>query len=171
MKQIKKQKKQESGRSMIEMVGVLAVMGLITAGAFVLISSAMKSQKTSRLDDDVSAIVAGVRLLYNSAENFSGLKNDALDVIGYGTDVKNPYGGNYYVAVDSADNTKFNVYVGGLSGGECKALKGRNFPGGGDNVAGKGAITVSNGALTVASGDCTATTATNSVQITYSKVQ
>ena len=58
----KQNKKHESGRSMIEMVGVLAVMGLITAAAFVLITSAMRSQKLSRADDDISALAAGVRL-------------------------------------------------------------------------------------------------------------
>ena len=165
MKQIKKTKKQESGRSMIEMVGVLAVMGLITAGAFVLISSAMKSQKTSRLDDDVSAIVAGVRLLYNSADNFSGLTNEALGVIGYGSDVKNPYGGSYYV---SGSGTTFYVYVDALSQSECNALKGRKFPGGGNTVTGGSQVKVDS-STQVASLD--GTSCGKAVRITYSKVQ
>ena len=37
--------RQESGRSMIEMVGVLAIMGMLTAGAFVLISLGINRQK------------------------------------------------------------------------------------------------------------------------------
>ena len=171
MKQIKKTKKQESGRSMIEMVGVLAVMGLITAGAFVLISSAMKSQKTSRLDDDVSAIVAGVRLLYNSADSFADLKSDALEVIGYGTDVKNPYGGKYAVAKGSGTAPQeFYVYVDGLSSGECKALTGRKFPGGGNSVSGGGTVSVTDGVVSVTGNACPST-GTGSVRITYSKVQ
>ena len=125
MKQTKKTKKTESGRSMIEMVGVLAVMGLITAGAFILISSAMSSQKTSRVDDDVSAIVAGTRLLYNSQSTFDGLTSSALDSLGFAGN--NPYGGDYYLA---GSGTDFNVGIGGLSEAQAKTLLARSWPGG-----------------------------------------
>ena len=94
----KQNKKHESGRSMIEMVGVLAVMGLITAAAFVLITSAMRSQKLSRADDDISALVAGVRLLYNNSANFDGLVNQSantLKALGF-ENVKSPYGSGGY---------------------------------------------------------------------------
>ena len=37
--------KQESGRSMIEMLGVLAIMGVITVGAIEMIQLAMNTQK------------------------------------------------------------------------------------------------------------------------------
>ena len=102
-KQIKKtNKKHESGRSMIEMVGVLAVMGLITAAAFVLITSAMRSQKVSRVDDDVSAISAGVRLLYTNSDDFSGIttatSTKVLKSIGFGS-VKPAYGSDATYAV------------------------------------------------------------------------
>ena len=41
--------RQESGRSMIEMLGVLAIMGVITVGAISMISYAMRMQKQSRI--------------------------------------------------------------------------------------------------------------------------
>ena len=164
MKQIKKTKKQESGRSMIEMVGVLAVMGLITAGAFVLISSAMRSQKLSRADDDVSAIAAGIRLLYNSQENFANLTSSALSAIGFDATNANPYGGAYYTNVASP-TTKFYVGIQGLTVNEAKALTARKWPGGGDTVQ----------CCKVASNNwtCSANCATdaNAVRITYDKVQ
>jgi len=94
----KQNKKHESGRSMIEMVGVLAVMGLITAAAFVLITSAMRSQKLSRADDDISALAAGVRLLYNNSADAGGFKGivtatsaNTLKVLGFDK-VKPAYG-------------------------------------------------------------------------------
>lgn len=95
-KKIKKaNKKHETGRSMIEMVGVLAIMGLVTAAAFVLITSAMRSQKISRADDDISALVAGVRLLYaNGTAGFDGIgdvSKATLSTLGYGS-VKPVYG-------------------------------------------------------------------------------
>ena len=51
--------KDESGRSMIEMLGVLAIMGGITVGAIGIISSAMRTQKRSTVNDDVIQMVAG----------------------------------------------------------------------------------------------------------------
>ena len=172
MKQKKQTKKQESGRSMIEMVGVLAVMGLITAGAFVLITSAMSSQKMSRVDDDVSAIVAGTRLLYNTQANFNGLNNEATGLLGFSG--SNPYGGNYYLS--SADtttttetNARFYVYVGGLSKSQCNALKGRSWPGGskGQTV---GTATLSNNVVSWTAATACADGSTNVVRIEYGKV-
>jgi len=138
MKKTKKQvrkvnKKHESGRSMIEMVGVLAVMGLITAGAFVLISSAMSSQRISRVDDDVSALVQGVRLLYNSNNNFNGLNDDALKVLAF-SDVKNPFGGVYHVITSDAatatqSEARFKIVITGLGEANATALKGRKWSG------------------------------------------
>ena len=140
MKKTKKQfrkvnKKHESGRSMIEMVGVLAVMGLITAGAFVLISSAMSSQRISRVDDEVSALVQGVRLLYNANNNFTGLSDDALQVLAFST-VKNPFGGGYHLRTsDNSDviqkNARFTIVIDGLGAANAKALAGRVWPSGG----------------------------------------
>ena len=65
--------KYESGRSMVEMVGVLAIAGLITAGAFVLIRAGLSSQKRSRAADEVATIVASVRSLSAEREDFANL--------------------------------------------------------------------------------------------------
>ena len=139
-KQTKKAtKKNESGRSMIEMVGVLAVMGLITAAAFVLITSAMKQQKLSRGDDDVAAIVAGVRLLYNNAEDFSRLTSEnsagTLEVLGFAS-VKSPYGTDYNLAVNS-DTTKFDISFDADKHSTCVALAGRTWPSNGQAKCGE----------------------------------
>lgn len=148
MKKTKKQfrkvnKKHESGRSMIEMVGVLAVMGLITAAAFVLITSAMRSQKISRADDDVAAIAAGVRLLYNTSPDFAGLDNDAsgegtLEVLGY-KNVTPPYGsGSYKIAAAECEDqsgkkdcfiVSFPVGSDDNAANQCKTLGGRTWVG------------------------------------------
>ncbi len=165
MKQTKKTKKTESGRSMIEMVGVLAVMGLITAGAFVLITSAMSSQKISRVDDDVSAIVAGTRLLYNGQPaGFAGLSDVALKTMGF-DNVKNPWGGNYGINSSACSkggtaNECFTVTIGGFdSEDRCNALMNRTWAGGGKPGGFDGSTTCAkNGKLFDA-------------KITYGKVQ
>lgn len=131
-------KKHESGRSMIEMVGVLAVMGLITAAAFVLITSAMRSQKLSRADDDISALAAGVRLLYNNTvtdgkTDFSGINaatsTNTLKVLGFES-VKSPYGGVYTVATGT-DTSTFTISFDAGDANACSALKERGWANGG----------------------------------------
>lgn len=164
-KQVRKvTKKHESGRSMIEMVGVLAVMGLITAAAFVLITSAMRSQKLSRADDDISALAAGVRLLYNNTisngkTDFSGIdtagSENTLKVLGFDS-VKSPYGGAYTVAVDSGDSSKFTISFDTGDANTCAALKQRTWANGGTadcgtttTGTGTNAQTVPNGTLII----------------------
>jgi type II secretory pathway pseudopilin PulG len=136
-KKMKKQnKKHESGRSMIEMVGVLAVMGLITAAAFVLITSAMRSQKLSRADDDISALAAGVRLLYNNSPDFSNLtaaqSANTLKALGFDK-VKPAYGSSdtYTVKVDSSDSSKFVISFDAGDASTCSALAARTWGNGG----------------------------------------
>jgi len=150
-KQIKRtNKKHESGRSMIEMVGVLAVMGLITAGAFVLITSAMRSQKLSRADDDISALAAGVRLLYNNSAATtgfagvgSGTEADNATLVALGFDnVKPAYGpGSKYIIKEegctaASGNTpkkceKFSISFDSGDADTCASLKARKWANGG----------------------------------------
>ena len=127
-------KKHESGRSMIEMVGVLAVMGLITAAAFVLITSAMRSQKLSRADDDVAALAAGVRLLYNNTTSFTGIGSaNVLKVLGFDT-VKAPYGNDTYTVGAAQQSTKGDRFYISFNAGDattCAGLAGRTWGNGG----------------------------------------
>ena len=166
----KTNKKTESGRSMIEMVGVLAVMGLITAGAFVLISSAMSSQRISRVDDDVSAIVQGVRLLYNANNNFNGLSDDALTVLSF-KDVKNPFGGEYHILSTDAstatqNQARFKVVVTGLGSANAKALQARKWPSGGSAKCAT-SYTAANSTITGEATTCS--TSSTVVSIEYGK--
>ena len=113
--------RQESGRSMIEMVGVLAIMGIITAGAFVLISTALNTQKRSRVTDDVTAIVSGVRTLLGEYDDFSNIDNSTI-FAAMSMSNKNPYGGTYEVATDATNPRQFVVSINGLSKADCQGL-------------------------------------------------
>lgn len=113
--------KQESGRSMIEMIGVLAIMAVITAGAFVLISTAFHTQKRSRVTDDVASIVSGVRSLLGEYDDFSNIDNSTI-FGAIAVSNKNPYGGTYELAVDTANPRQFIVSINGLSKSDCEGL-------------------------------------------------
>ena len=121
MKNTQKTKKTESGRSMIEMVGVLAVMGLITATAFILITSALNNQRISRVNDDISGIVSGIRTLYATQPTFQNLKgkeSDAMATIGYDT-VKSPFGESYTL---TSDGTNLTLSVDTKKATTCNAI-------------------------------------------------
>jgi len=129
---MKKQiKKQQSGRSMIEMVGVLAVMGLITAGAFVLIGSASSSQKRNRVIDDVMEIASGMRSLYAVVEEFPAKSNmPAVSTLlnSMNKSSVGPYSGSAY-SVERASGTTFTVSLTKVPNGDCSALKIKEWKG------------------------------------------
>ena len=109
---------QESGRSMIEMVGVLAIMGMLTATAFALISLGINRQKQARVMDDVVTIVSGVRGLLGDYDDFSNIDNFAAMSVSS----KNPYGGTYELSVDPYDARQFIIRINGLNKSDCEAL-------------------------------------------------
>ncbi len=113
--------KQESGRSMIEMVGVLAIMGMLTATAFVLISLGINRQKQARVIDDVGLIVSGVRGLLGDYDDFSNIDNSTI-FAAMSVSNKNPYGGTYELSVNRANTRQFVVSINGLSKSDCEAL-------------------------------------------------
>lgn len=131
---MKNTKKQESGRSMVEMVGVLAIMGLITAAAFVLLSSGYKSQKRSQAADEIDVIVSNVRAMAAQAESkdakFIALPSDeekgqSLAKALLNSDGGTPFGGIYGVLTTDEGKT-FNVMMYKI-GDECEAMAGRSY--------------------------------------------
>ncbi|MCQ2572055.1 MAG: type II secretion system GspH family protein [Alphaproteobacteria bacterium] len=117
-------KKQQSGRSMIEMVGVLAVMGLITAGAFVLISNASASQRRNRVIDDIMNIAAGVRSLYAEHDTFPTIAS-ATVLSALSINSTSPYNSIYTVA--KVSGTTFSVSVPNPNANDCSALEIKNW--------------------------------------------
>ncbi len=161
--------KQEYGRSMIEMLGVLAIMGVITVGAIGMISTAMRTQKRSAVNDEVieigilrvrnNQIVAGVRQLLGEYDDFSNI--DGTTIFGaIGMSNKNPYGGTYTLSVDPANSQQFIVGITGLSQSDCEALITKAWF---DSVG----YQMSGGKQSGATGDCRNTNGNNSVQITF----
>ena len=92
---MKKTRKHESGRSMIEIVGVLAITGLLTAGAFVLIQSGMSSQKRNRAADEINTLAQAARAFSAAKGNFYNLPYQSTNQLPTRTtsnDYLTPYG-------------------------------------------------------------------------------
>ena len=139
MKMKKILKNHESGRSMIEIVGVLAVMGLITAGAFVLIRSGGATQKRSRAMDDVAVIAENIRGLYAESDDFSELTEvdsegtALIDALYLNTTT--PFGQDTtYSVVKNSNPANFTVKLKGLDSKDCSALAAATWPGSEDGA-------------------------------------
>ena len=151
--------RQESGRSMIEMLGVLAIMGVITVGAIGMISTAMRTQKLTAVNDEVMQIVTMVRNIHAEYDDFSNM-NGATIFSAIGVSDKNPYGGSYSLSVDPSNPRQFVLTIDGLGQSECESLCAKACS---DSVGYRS----SGGKTGGASSDCSKTDGMNSVQIVY----
>ena len=150
---------QESGRSMIEMLGVLAIMGVITVGAIGMISTAMRTQKLTAVNDEVVQMVTMVRNLHAEYDDFSNMNTETIFTVIDMSD-KNPYGGNYILSVDASNPRQFAVKIDGLTKSECNALTTKAWS---DSVGYK----MSDGKQGGATGFCSGENGKNYVQITF----
>lgn len=151
--------KQESGRSMIEMMGVLAIMGVITVAAIAGINSAMNMQKRNTVNDEVLQMVAQVRQTFSEYDDFSNI-NNATIFGAIGMSNQNPYGGAYEISVNPSNSRQFVISITGLSKSDCEYFVTKGWDGSvGYEMSGR--------TQSGASGDCTNSGDQNVVQITY----
>jgi prepilin-type N-terminal cleavage/methylation domain-containing protein len=98
-------KASQSGRSMIEMLGVLAIVGILSAGGIAGYSMAMQSYKTNALIEKIQLIVTKSKTIYKNG-NYNGVSNQNLIDSGKlsAKDLENPFGGNLIIG-SAAINT------------------------------------------------------------------
>ncbi len=131
-------KKQESGRSMIEMLGVLAIIGVLSVGGIAGYSKAMNKYKVNAVADQMAMIVTNIRTLYAQQRDYNSLTTDIAikmgvipdDIIEVSSDGKksvvNSYGGGVHIIAsdlkDSGDDKAFIVEYNGISRDACVNL-------------------------------------------------
>ena len=62
-------KNEQSGRSMVEMLGVLAIIGVLSVGGIAGYSKAMAKFKLTKAMDQVSTTVTNIRTLYSDRKS------------------------------------------------------------------------------------------------------
>ena len=131
----------QSGRSMIEMLGVLAIIGVLSVGGIAGYSKAMTQYKINKTADQVTQIVGSVRTLYTSQKNYNGLgsgfdtdgdvllrKAHAIPDEMWNTDntIEHPFGGRVIVNTgdkkSSGDGKAFGIDLHNLPEEACMAL-------------------------------------------------
>ncbi len=113
--------KKQSGRSMIEMLGVLAIVGILSAGGIAGYSMAMENHKTNLLIEKMHLIAQQTRTLYNNQDIDTNINIDTLINSGLITDKKDPFGGDLSVNsstlgsgifwVKTSNNTPVNACI------------------------------------------------------------
>ena len=98
-------KKLESGRSMIEMLGVLAIIGVLSVGGIAGYSKAMNKFKTNKVADNVSMIVTNIRTLYAQQKTYDGLDNVSAVAMGVVPDE---------LVTNATDGTLTNAFLGSV---------------------------------------------------------
>lgn len=102
----------QSGRSMVEMLGVLAIIGVLSIGGIAGYSRAMIKFKVGKSLDQISMLVASIQTLYSGQRNYSGLT--LKEAISYG--VISP-------DMKASDSTVTNVFAGSVLLGEANTAK------------------------------------------------
>ena len=127
-------KDEQSGRSMVEMLGVLAIIGVLSVAGIAGYSKAMAKYKLSKTTDQVSMLVANIRTLYSGQRNYAGLTT--AKAIAFGVvpsemvispeTISNAYSGKVDVGEETPESGiaggAFKVAFSGLGRDTCIAL-------------------------------------------------
>ena len=125
--------KEQAGRSMIEMLGVLAIIGVLSVGGIAGYSKAMNKFKTNKVADNVSMLVANIKTLYAQQKNYNELNNaNAVsmgvvpDELGTTDALTNAFNGPVVISEASSttasDKKAFTITFSGLSREACITL-------------------------------------------------
>ncbi len=110
-------KNNQSGRSMVEMLGVLAIIGVLSAGGLAGYSKAMFKHKLNSTMDQITMLVTNIRTMYGTQGNYAGLNNGSavnLGIVpavmdggsgsGSARGLTNPFKGDVTITALKADN-------------------------------------------------------------------
>ena len=109
-------KTNQIGRSMVEMLGVLAIVGVLSVGGIAGYSKAMEKFKINKTAEQISHIATNIRTLYAQQTSYNGL--DGLNAIKMGVVpdslitsnnwpyIRNEFGGMIRIQSDVASSNK-----------------------------------------------------------------
>ena len=123
----------QSGRSMVEMLGVLAIIGVLSVGGIYGYSKAMAKFKLIKAQDQITMLLMNIRAAYATSPTYEGLDAQAAAdfnlapsemISGSGTDTKlyGAFGGEVKVEAASGASTYFHIRMTGLGKEACRSL-------------------------------------------------
>lgn len=110
----------ESGRSLIEVIGVMAIAGLMTVGAFKAYQVMRTNQTRTIATADLNKLVQDTRMLFETRGAYDGVSVGYLIKAGALKTSAAPVGGSDWSVVASADGNSFAINLVDLTSGECE---------------------------------------------------
>lgn len=111
---------QERGASMIEIIGVLAVAGLMSAAAIGMYNRIRSNQARKIASVELEQIVKNTELLMGMKGNYTGLSVEYLVAAGALQNSKAPIGGDDWSISAINDGRSYSINLTQLSKGECE---------------------------------------------------
>ena len=109
----------ESGRSLIEVIGVMAIAGVMTVSALGVYNMLRQNQVRSIASVELKQIAENTKILLEMRGTYEGVSIDYLIKAGALDSEKAPIGGDDWSVVSSADGKSFSINLVDLTTGEC----------------------------------------------------
>ena len=111
--------KQEYGRSLIEIIGVLAIAAVMSAGSIAMYRQIRTTQIRTIATSEIEQIVKNVKLLTGARGTYEGVSVDYLVKSGALKSDASPLGGDDWSVISSFDGKSFSINLSELTHGEC----------------------------------------------------
>jgi len=126
-------KNNQSGRSMVEMLGVLAIIGVLSVGGISGYSKAMAKYKLTKAQDQITMLLMNIRAAYATSPNYNGLDSptvvsynlvpgEMINGSGSNTVLYGAFGGKVEVKAISGNTNFFYITIHGLGKEACRSL-------------------------------------------------
>ena len=153
-------KNEQSGRSMVEMLGVLAIIGVLSVGGIAGYSKAMAKYKVSKTTDQISMLVSNIRTLFAGQRDYTGLTttvagelgvapSEMIDDVSSARTLTNAFDGGVFIEATAANPRVFGLAYSAIPRDACVTLLTSDWGGGSSSglvgiVAGSGVYAATN---------------------------
>ena len=110
--------REQSGRSLIEIIGVLAIGAIMVSGVFAMYRTADMRQKRLIATENLQDIVSKTKILLEYS-GYTPVSVDFLIKSGVLANDKSPLGNDNWSVTSSSDGLEFSINVDGLTFEEC----------------------------------------------------
>lgn len=111
--------RQQSGRSLIEVIGVMAITGVMTVTALGVYNMIRANQVRTIASAEIEQIAENTKLLLEMRDSYQGVSVDYLIKAGALQSERAPIGGNDWSITASVDGKSFSINLVDLTAGEC----------------------------------------------------
>ena len=111
--------REEYGRSLVEIIGVMAIAGVMTVSALGVYNMMRQNQIRTIASTELKQIAQDTKILMEARGSYEGVSVNYLIKAGALQSDKAPIGGNNWSVEPTFDGTYFSINLTDLSSGEC----------------------------------------------------